>query len=71
MNTTETPATGHPYAGPSTCLAHNAPSGCCGGPAPAGTDACCDHDAKVKSAGGTGCGCAEAAAPPTASLRCC
>ena len=70
MNTTEMPATDTPT--PVRRLAgHNAPSGCCGGPAPAGTDACCDHDAKGNPAGGTGCGCAEAAAPPTASLRCC
>jgi hypothetical protein len=34
-----------------------APSACCGGPAPPGTDACCAKDADVKSAGGTGCGC--------------
>ncbi|MFO0612108.1 MAG: hypothetical protein U0414_05960 [Polyangiaceae bacterium] len=32
--------------------------GCCGGAAPTGTDACCARDAEVKSAGGTGCGCA-------------
>ena len=35
-------------------------SGCCGGPAPAGTDACCVHDAAVKSSGGSGCGCGSA-----------
>ena len=35
-------------------------SGCCGGPAPAGTDACCAQDATVKSTGGTGCGCRSA-----------
>ena len=32
-------------------------TGCCGGPAPAGTSACCAKDAAVKSTGGTGCGC--------------
>lgn len=32
--------------------------GCCGGPAPAGTSACCAKDAAVKSTGGAGCGCA-------------
>lgn len=32
--------------------------GCCGGSAPAGTGACCALDAKVKSVGGAGCGCA-------------
>lgn len=35
-------------------------SGCCGGPAPAGTSACCAEDAVVKSTGGTGCGCGSA-----------
>lgn len=32
-------------------------SGCCGGPAPAGVDACCADDAIAKDAGKTGCGC--------------
>lgn len=32
-------------------------SGCCGGPAPAASDACCADDAKAKDAGKTGCGC--------------
>ena len=31
--------------------------GCCGGPAPAGTDACCVKDAEAKAAGEAGCGC--------------
>jgi hypothetical protein len=35
--------------------------GCCGGPAPAGIDACCVLDAKSKAAGKAGCGCG---APP-------
>jgi hypothetical protein len=30
----------------------------CGGAAPAGADACCALDAKVKATGGSGCGCA-------------
>jgi len=30
---------------------------CCGGPAPAGRDACCDDDAAAKAAGTSGCGC--------------
>ena len=34
-----------------------AAGGCCGGPAPAGVDACCVKDAEIKAAGGTGCGC--------------
>ena len=32
-------------------------SGCCGGPAPAGADACCQPDAAAKAAGSKGCGC--------------
>ncbi len=36
-----------------------AASGCCGGPAPAGSNACCALDAEVKSSGGSGCGCSE------------
>ncbi|MEO8504486.1 MAG: NAD(P)-binding domain-containing protein [Acidobacteriota bacterium] len=32
-------------------------AGCCGGPAPAGVDACCVKDADAKSAGADGCGC--------------
>jgi thioredoxin reductase len=31
--------------------------GCCGGPAPAGTDACCVKDVEAKAAGEAGCGC--------------
>ena len=38
-------------------------STCCGGPAPAGTDACCARDADVKSTGGVGCGCGSTPAP--------
>jgi hypothetical protein len=34
-----------------------AASGCCGGPAPAGADACCVKDADAKAAGQDGCGC--------------
>lgn len=33
------------------------PAGCCGGPAPAGVDACCVKDADAKAAGDEGCGC--------------
>ena len=40
---------------------HASASGCCGGPAPVGTSACCAEDAVVKATGGTGCGCG---APP-------
>jgi thioredoxin reductase len=32
-------------------------AGCCGGPAPAGVDACCVKDAAAKEAGEAGCGC--------------
>jgi hypothetical protein len=34
-----------------------AASGCCGGPAPPGVDACCAEDANAKVAGKSGCGC--------------
>ncbi|HVX76799.1 MAG TPA: NAD(P)-binding domain-containing protein [Bradyrhizobium sp.] len=34
-----------------------AASGCCGGPAPVGIDACCSDDAVAKAAGKSGCGC--------------
>jgi Pyridine nucleotide-disulphide oxidoreductase len=34
-----------------------AADGCCGGPAPAGVDACCLEDATAKAVGRTGCGC--------------
>lgn len=37
-------------------------SGCCGGAAPQGADACCALDANIKSTGGSGCGCAPRAA---------
>lgn len=36
-------------------------SGCCGGPAPAGAEACCLADAMAKDAGKKGCGCGVAA----------
>jgi thioredoxin reductase len=32
-------------------------SSCCGGPAPAGVDACCTDDAAAKAEGKSGCGC--------------
>lgn len=46
------------------------PSTCCGGPAPAGTNACCAQDAEVKSAGGEGCGCGSVA-PAGKNTGCC
>ena len=36
-------------------------SACCGGPAPAASDACCVQDANAKAGGKTGCGCSTAA----------
>mgnify|MGYP001412612142 FL=1 len=36
---------------------------CCGGPAPAGTEACCVDDAEAKAAGESGCGCGTAHPP--------
>jgi len=44
-----------------------AASGCCGGPAPAGTDACCVQDADAKAAGDAGCGCGAATPAETAT----
>jgi hypothetical protein len=38
-----------------------AANGCCGGPAPVQSDACCAEDAKAKSSGKAGCGCGAAA----------
>jgi hypothetical protein len=38
-------------------------AGCCGGPAPAGSLACCVSDAEAKAAGRAGCGCGSPAAP--------
>jgi RNA polymerase sigma-70 factor (ECF subfamily) len=43
---------------------------CCGGPAPAGADACCVKDAAAKAAGESGCGCGTKAASP-AKKGCC
>jgi hypothetical protein len=66
---TRTTTQGAPERRASTTLTHPAPSACCGGPAPAGTDACCARDADVKSTGGAGCGCGSAPAP--AKSGCC
>ena len=46
---------------------------CCGGPAPAGADACCVEDVVAKEKGGTGCGCSEKPAEPAvaAAGACC
>ncbi|HEV2679053.1 MAG TPA: hypothetical protein VGV14_00990, partial [Rhodanobacter sp.] len=40
-----------------------ATSGCCGGPAPVGVEACCSADADAKAAGSAGCGCRATPAP--------
>lgn len=40
-------------------VAEEAPSACCGGPAPTEADACCVKDADAKDAGEPGCGCGE------------
>ena len=47
--------------------------GCCGGPAPAASNACCADDANAKAAGQTGCGCAtgKRAEPAAAKAACC
>ena len=51
------PETGVCSAAP---VAAAAGSGCCGGPVPAGVDACCVLDAEAKAAGKAGCGCGTA-----------
>jgi hypothetical protein len=55
--------------------ATDAVAGCCGGPAPAGADACCIKDADAKAAGLDGCGCgateAASSAPTAAARGCC
>jgi RNA polymerase sigma-70 factor (ECF subfamily) len=42
----------------STNTERAATTGCCGGPAPQSSGACCALDAEVKATGGSGCGCA-------------
>jgi hypothetical protein len=50
----------------------DAASGCCGGPAPKSSSACCVLDAEVKAAGGSGCGCAtKPERPGPAKKGCC
>jgi hypothetical protein len=39
------------------CSSDSTGGNCCGGPAPAGQDACCALDADAKAAGESGCGC--------------
>ena len=46
-------------------------SSCCGGPAPAGADACCAEDLDAKAAGADGCGCAAEPVPVAIAASCC
>lgn len=48
--------------------AESAPAGCCGGPAPAGSAACCVQDADARAQGQAGCGCSD---PVPKSKSCC
>lgn len=48
-----------------------AATGCCGGAAPAGSDACCVLDATAKSEGRSGCGCASTARDVAPRKGCC
>ncbi|WP_265516482.1 FAD-dependent oxidoreductase [Nitratireductor luteus] len=57
------PETGVCFAPPVVGAGEAAASECCGGAAPAGTDACCAKDADAKARGEEGCGCAKNAAP--------
>jgi len=64
-------AAGHPVVlAPALGAPETTSSGCCGGAAPAGADACCALDADAKSAGGSGCGCGTASAAPAAKGCC-
>lgn len=55
-----------------TAQTKGASSGCCGGAAPEGADACCALDAEVKATGGSGCGCNSAATSRRSQRgRCC
>ncbi len=65
------PATGGGCCGPKDATpeveAPPAATGCCGGPAPSGTDACCVLDAEAKAEGKSGCGCGEPATDSAAA----
>jgi hypothetical protein len=52
------PETGVCSTNAAPAKAAKAASACCGGPAPAGIEACCVKDADAKAAGKAGCGCA-------------
>lgn len=54
------PETGVCSSDPAADSAEDAARVCCGGPAPADRNACCAEDARVKMAGGVGCGCGDA-----------
>jgi thioredoxin reductase len=60
---------------PETGVCSVSSTGCCGGPAPAGADACCVQDADAKAAGQAGCGCgsteANTSTPVSAAGGCC
>ena len=49
------------FLAPLSVAAPHAVSSCCGGPAPAGTEACCVLDAQARAAGKAGCGCNDSA----------
>lgn len=53
-------------------LPQAAASACCGGPAPAGVDACCVKDADARAAGESGCGCGSTVEiEPAKASACC
>jgi hypothetical protein len=57
---------------PEKSRGQQAQSGCCGGAAPQGADACCALDADIKSTGGSGCGCSPRTANGASQRgRCC
>jgi glycine/D-amino acid oxidase-like deaminating enzyme len=60
---------------PQPVISAGAAAGCCGGPAPALSDACCVKDADAKAAGLDGCGCGATAVtssePVAAAGGCC
>ncbi|HYE52624.1 MAG TPA: NAD(P)-binding domain-containing protein [Azospirillaceae bacterium] len=58
------PETGVCNSNPGPKPADAAAGGCCGGPAPAGVEACCAKDADAKAAGDEGCGCGEPVPAP-------
>ncbi len=51
--------------------AEAAPASCCGGPAPAGSAACCVQDAQAKVEGKSGCGCGEPVPAPMPKEKSC